>query len=163
MARFLARGLLRHVKRLQINVGVRLPEWHALDGAVSRLLHGHEDLLATINAFSQIGLAFLPLVLSWPALGLWSLSQLFACLLRLSRILPITIPLHPVESSVHVHVLEMGTRLRALVLLAGVIVKVDSFIVEQIITAAFILPSLLVLATFLLYCLSAQEDKTTGK
>ena len=65
-------------------------------------------------------------------LRLRDLHHLLASLLRFGRVLPIALPLDPVQASVHVVVLEVGARLRALVFLPRVVIKVNSLVVNKI-------------------------------
>lgn len=122
-ARLLAGRLLGHVELLQVDVGVGVPEWQPFKRAVCHCLRDH-DLLCPIGGFPQICLTFLGLMLRALAL--------LRRLLRVGRILPVPISLDPVEPPVHVVVLEVRARLRALVLLARVIVEIDALVVDEI-------------------------------
>lgn len=73
--------------------------------------------------------------------------------LRLGRIFLFSVSLDPIESPVHVVVLEVCACFGALVLLAGVVVEVDSLVVEQLHGSIVLLCLGVLPAVVLLHCL----------
>lgn len=154
--------LLGHIQLLHIDVRVRLPERHAFHrAALNRSLRSisKDDFLVSVPSFPQICLALLPFMLTFTR-PRSSDSRLLARLGGLCCVLPVPISLDPIESSVHVVVLEVRTRLRTLILLPSFIIKIDPLVVDEIHGS---IVSCLIIFLVVLWCLSGSPIDRKSK